>query len=104
MYELERAGEQGFRLMGPPAFARSIVVESQRIDDCMDCALRNNLGIAIAPLEGFSAGDLSFLSGFSWVERLTILDSEMVDVSAVSLMRNLRYLQISGRTKQTITL
>jgi hypothetical protein len=70
----------------------------------MEYALRNDLGIAIAPLAGFSSEDLSFLARFPWIEHLTILDSEMVDVSAVSVLRNLQYLQISGRTRQRIDL
>lgn len=70
----------------------------------MDYAIRNDLGIAIAPLAGFSSKDLSFLSRFPSVEHLTILDSEMIDVSGVSVLTKLRYLQISGRTKQPISL
>ncbi|HTC64787.1 MAG TPA: hypothetical protein VK709_18240 [Candidatus Saccharimonadales bacterium] len=104
MYELERVGAEGFRLMGPPAFRRSIFVESQRIDACMEYAFRNDLGIAIAPLTGFKSTDLSFLSRYPSIEHLTIIDSEKIDVSAVSSLKELGYLRILGRTKQPIDL
>ncbi len=105
MFTPELEGEGGFRLMGPPAFPRSIFIESNRIDACMDYAARNHQGrIAVSPLEEFKLPDLSFLSRFPWVENLSILHSEMVDVSAVSSLGNLHYLQISGATKQPLDL
>ena len=104
MYELDQVGTEGFRLMGPPAFRRSIFLESQRIDACMDYAFRNDLGIAIAPLTGFKSNDLSFLSRYPSIEHLTIMDSEKLDVSVVSSLRNLHYLKILGSTRQPIDL
>jgi hypothetical protein len=104
MYEPDRVGEEGFRLMGPPAFRRSIFVESQRIDACMEYAFSNDLGVAIAPLTGFKSNDLSFLSRYPSIEHLTIMDSEKLDVSTVSSLRNLDYLKILGSTRQPIDL
>src|ERR1700722_2146451 len=99
-------GEGKFILMGPPAFPRSVFIESHRIDACMDYALRNHSGrISISPLGmGFELPDLSFLSRFPWVEHLTILHSDMIDISAVSTLSRLRYLQISGKAKQLLDL
>src|SRR3984957_15366537 len=102
----ELEGEEGFRLMGSPPFPRSIFIESHRIDACMDYALRNHSGrISISRLGmGFNLPDLSFLSRFPWVEHLTIQNSEMVDISAVSTLSRLRYLLISGKTKHPLDL
>lgn len=105
MFSREIEGEEGFQLMGPPAFPQSIFIESNRIDACMDYAARNHQGrIAVSPLGGFKLPNLSFLSRFPWVENLSILHSEMVDISAVSSLRNLHYLEISGATKQPLDL
>jgi protein phosphatase 1 regulatory subunit 7 len=106
MISPEVEGEEGFRLMGPSAFPRSIFIESHRIDACMAYALRNHSGrIAISPLGGgFKLPDLSFLARFPWVEHVTIMYSEMIDVSAVSTLGRLRFLQISGTTKQPLDL
>jgi len=91
--------------MGPAAFPRSVFVESDRIDACMEYATQNGLaGIAISPLGGFRLADLSFLSRYPGVEHLTILHAEMVDISRVSILRDLRYLQISGRARQSVDL
>jgi hypothetical protein len=105
MFSSEVVDKAEFRLMGPPAFPRSVFIESDRIDACMNYAQQNHLGrIAIAPLEGFRLPDLSFLARFPWVEHLTVMDSEMIDVSALSSLECLRYLQISGATKQPLDL
>lgn len=91
--------------MGPPAFPRSVFIESDRIDACMEYAARNHQGrIAVSPLEGFKLPDLSFLSSFSWVESLSILHSEMVDISAVSFLGKLLRLHISGAARQPLDL
>ena len=91
--------------MGPPSFPRSIFIESDRIDACMDYAARNHQGrIAVSPLEGFGLPDLSFLFRFPWVEHLTILNSEMIDISTIVILRRLHYLQISGATKEPLDL
>jgi len=105
MFSPEVEGEGGFRLMGPPAFPRSIFIESDRIDACMDYAARNHQGrIAISALQRFRLPDISFLARFPWVEYLTILDSEMIDTSAVSSLGRLLRLHISGATKQPLDL
>lgn len=94
-----------FRLMGPPAFPQSVFVESHRIDACMEYAARHGLiGIAISPLGGFNLPDLSFLLRFPSVEHLTILHAEMLDISAISSLDRLKYLQISGVPRQAIDL
>lgn len=91
--------------MGSAPFPRSIVVESHRIDACMEWAQRNHSGrIAILPLGYSKLPDLSFLSRFPWIEHLTIQNSEMIDISGVSTLGRLRYLQISGATKQPLDL
>jgi len=101
----DRDGEEGFVLMGSAPFPRSIVIEPHRIDACMEWALRNHSGrIAISPLGYSKLPDLSFLSRFPWVENLTIQNSEMIDISGVSTLGRLRYLQISGATKQPLEL
>jgi protein phosphatase 1 regulatory subunit 7 len=105
MFLPEVEGAERFRLMGPPAFPGSIFIESDRIDACMDYALQNHSGhIAISPLGGFRLPDIAFLVCFPWVEHLTILDSEMIDISAVSSLGKLRHLHISGPTKQPLDL
>lgn len=105
MFSPEVEGEERFHLMGPPAFPRSVFIESDRIDACMDYALQNHSGrVAISPLGGFNLPDLSFLARFPWVEHLTIMQSEMVDISVASTLGQLRYLQISGATKQPLEL
>jgi hypothetical protein len=105
MFSPEVEGEEQFRVMGPPAFPRSIFIESDRIDACMDYAARNHQGrIAISPLGGFRSPDLSFLARFPWVKHLTVMNSEMIDISAVSSLEQLRYLSLSGRTKQPLDL
>ena len=71
----------------------------------MEYALQNHMGhVAVSPLWGFKFPDLSFLSGFPWVEHLTVMDSEMIDISAISSLGKLRYLQLSGRAKQPLDL
>jgi len=105
MYSSGATLEDNFRLVGPPAFPRAVLIESDKLDACMDYALRNRnrlAGIAVAPLDGFKLPDLSFVSKFPWIDRLTILDSDEVDISAISGLKSLQYLQISGATKQTI--
>jgi protein phosphatase 1 regulatory subunit 7 len=105
MISPDTEGDGGFLLMGSQPFPRSIFIESHRIDACMDYALQNHSGrIAISPLGGFRLPDLSFLARFPWVEHLTIMHSEMIDISAVSILERLRYLQISGATKQPLDL
>lgn len=105
MFSPDTEGDDRFLLMGSQPFPRSVFIESDRIDDCMDYALRNHSGrISISPLSGFKFPNLSFLARFPWVERLTILHSEMIDISAVSSLGQLRYLQISGSTKQSLDL
>jgi protein phosphatase 1 regulatory subunit 7 len=105
MFSPEVEGEERFRLTGPPAFDRSVFIESDRIDACMDYAARHHQGrITISPLGEYRISDLSFLSRFPWVEHLTIMDSEMIDISSVCSLRQLRYLALSGRTKQPLDL
>ena len=71
----------------------------------MEYAQKEGLtGIAISPLGGFRLPNLSFLKSFPNVEKLTILHSEMIDISAVSALKRLRYLQISGKSKQSLDL
>jgi protein phosphatase 1 regulatory subunit 7 len=94
-----------FQLMGPPAFPQSIFIESDRIEACMEYAQKEGLtGIAISPLGGFRLPNLSFLKSFPNIEKLTILHSEMIDISSVSTLKHLRYLQIEGKPKQPIDL
>jgi len=103
MYEPLTVGEEKFQLMGPPAFAHSIFVESHRIDACMDYAARNGLeGITISALKGFKLPDLSFLLRFPAVEHLTILQAEMLDISAIATLKDLKYLQMTGAPKQSV--
>jgi hypothetical protein len=105
MISPEVEGEGRFLLCGARAFPRSIFIESDRIDACMDYALQNHSGrIAISPLGGFRSPDLSFLARFPWVKHLTIMNSEMIDISAVSSLAQLRFLILSGRTKQLLDL
>jgi hypothetical protein len=100
----ETSGTQ-FQLMGPPAFPQSIFIESDRIEACMEYAQKKRLtGIAISPLGGFRLPDLSFLKNFPNIEKLTILHSEMIDISSISTLKQLRYLQIEGKSKQPINL
>jgi len=89
--------------MGSPSFPRSIFVESARIGACMEYAERNQIyGIAISPLNGFHLPDLSFLKDFPSIKSLTVLHSEMLDLSAVNELTCLSYLQLSGRPKQSV--
>jgi protein phosphatase 1 regulatory subunit 7 len=105
MYEPLTVGEARFQLMGPPALPQSIFIESHRIDACMEYAARNGLaGIAISALAGFKLPDLSFLLRFPAVEHLTILDAEMLDISAIASLKRLNYLKINGIPKQSIDL
>jgi hypothetical protein len=105
MYTPQVEGEERFMLMGPPAFPRYIFIESDRIDACMDYALRNHGGrIAITALGGFKLPDLSFLSRFPWVEELNIQHADMIDISGVSALARLRSLLISGKAKQPLDL
>lgn len=105
MYTPESSGAEGFHLIGPPAFPRSVLIESDRIEACVEYAEQEGLhGIAISPLSGFRLPDLSFLRNFPSIEKLTIMDSEMIDISSVSTLKGLRYLQISGKPKQPIHL
>ncbi|MBB5058334.1 hypothetical protein HDF16_003048 [Granulicella aggregans] len=105
MYSPELEGNEQFQLMGFPPFPRAVFIESQRIDACMDYALRNHGGrIAITPLGGFELPDISFLSRFPWVEELHIQHADMIDISSVAALGHLRYLLISGRAKQPLDL
>jgi hypothetical protein len=71
----------------------------------MEYALQNHAGrIAISSLSGFELPDISFLERFPWVEHLTIMNSEMIDVSAILSLKRLRYLSIAGKTKQAINM
>jgi len=100
MFSPNTEGDARFLLMGASPFPQSIFIESHRIDACMDWALRNHSGrVAISPLEGFRSPDLSFLARFPWVEHLTIMNSEMIDISAVSSLAQLRFLILSGKTR-----
>src|SRR5919205_500302 len=102
MYEPVTVGDEKFHLMGSPAFPQSIFIESHRIDACMDYAIRNGLeGIAIWALGGFKLPDLSFLLRFPFVEHLTILHADMLDISAINTLKNLNYLSIGGEPKQS---
>jgi len=105
MYEPLTVGEERFQLLGPPAFPQSIFIESHRIDACMDYAARNGLaGIAISALAGFKLLDLSFLVRFPSVEHLTILHADMLDISGITTLKNLKYLQMNGAPKQSVDL
>ena len=91
--------------MGPAAFPRSVFIESNRIEACMDFAKNNHAGrIAVSSSTGFHLSNLSFLSRYPWVEHLTLMESEAFDISEVNSLQNLRFLQISGRTKQRFDL
>jgi protein phosphatase 1 regulatory subunit 7 len=105
MYEPLTVGEERFHLMGPLAFPQSIFIESHRIDACMDYAARNGLaGIAISALGGFKLPDLSFLLRFPTVEHLTILHADMLDISAIAALRDLKYLHLNGAPRQPVDL
>src|ERR1700761_641572 len=103
--EFEEQGDD-FRLMGSPPFPQSVFVESHRIDECVNYArLKYSGRIAISPLGmGFELSNLSFLLRFPWIEHITIQNSDMVDISAVSSLRDLRYLSIFGKPKQALSL
>jgi len=105
MHQLNQVADEGFHLMGPPAFPQSVFIESHRIDACMEYAAHKGLeGIAISALGGFNLPDVSFLLRFPSVKHLTILHADMLDISAIAALKHLDYLQIDGPPKQPVNL
>jgi hypothetical protein len=72
----------------------------------MEYARQHHSGhVAVSPLSGdYKLPDLSSLVSFSWVEHLTVQHADMLDISALSQLRQLRYLQLSGAPKQALNL
>lgn len=77
---------------------KHVVMESIRLDECIAFATEhkdNICGAMISKHYGFNGENLDFLKGLPWLTRLMVCD-EYQDISAVSSLKNLDYLQLTS--------
>lgn len=99
------AEDQNIRTIDLGAGGKAVWIDSDRLEACIEYFVRNRLvGVAISPLDGFKLRNVQFLARLPTLEHLTVLHSEMIDVSAINGLRALRYLQLTGKPDQRIDL
>ena len=75
---------------------KAIWIESDRIEDCMEYYVKNNLNvIAISPYKGFLYNDLSFLDKYPYIEGIFITSASRIDISKIMSLTQLKYITIA---------
>lgn len=79
---------------------RSIIINSNNIDECMDCYYKNNLeGVAITNYHGYNLKDVNFLSEYQNIKSLSISES-VENIEAIHSLTGLEKLSISGKKQK----
>ena len=72
-------------------------IESDRIQDCMDYYLAENLdGIGLSNIHGYKLKDIRFLKNFPFLKGLVITEPNVIDITGIEDLRHLKYVSISG--------
>lgn len=80
-----------------------IIVESGRLKETIEYINTNEVkGITVNSIY-YTEPDLSFLSSTPYVEEVSVLD-DSIDVSGVSILKNLRLLSVTGKLKKQLDL
>lgn len=79
---------------------KSIIINSDHIEECMKIYLENNLdGVAITTSHDYKLQNIDFLTDYPKVKRLSISDG-IKDISAIHSLRSLEFLIVSGKSRK----
>ena len=79
---------------------KSIIINSDRIDECMQVYTENHLdGVAITTSHDYKLQNIDFLTDYPKVKRLSISDG-IKDISAIHSLRSLEFLIVSGKSRK----
>lgn len=90
----------GFKVYQNIDGTRSIIIDSEKIKQCMDCYYKNNLdGVAINESHGYYLNDINFLSNYSEIKKISISEG-IKDIKGIHYLKNLEILILSGKNRE----
>ncbi|MES2269239.1 MAG: hypothetical protein V4520_20920 [Bacteroidota bacterium] len=91
---------EGFKVYLNLDGTKSIIVNSDRIEECMRIYIENHLdGVAITTSHNYKLQNIDFLAGYPTVKRLSISDG-IEDISVIHGLHDLEFLIISGKSRE----
>ncbi|MDE1192510.1 MAG: hypothetical protein PW786_10265 [Arachidicoccus sp.] len=79
---------------------KSIIVNSDQIEECMRIYIENNLdGVAITTSHDYKLQNVDFLANYPNIKQLSISDG-IEDISAINTLHDLESLMISGKNRK----
>lgn len=90
----------GFKVYQNLDGTKSIIVDSEKIEQCMDCYYKNNLdGVSVTNSHGYNLKDVDFLSRYADITKLSISET-ILDITGMYSLNNLERLIISGKKRK----
>jgi hypothetical protein len=90
----------GFKVYQNLDGTKSIIVDSEKIEQCMDCYYKNNLdGVSVTNSHGYNLKDVDFLSRYTDIKKLSISET-ILDTTGMYSLSNLERLIISGKKRK----
>lgn len=90
----------GFKVYQNLDGTKSIIVDSEKIEQCMDCYYKNNLdGVSVTNSHGYNLKDVNFLSKYTDIKMLSISET-ILDIKGMYSLSNLERLIISGKKRK----
>jgi phosphoribosyl 1,2-cyclic phosphodiesterase len=91
----------GFKVYQNLDGTKSIIIDSENIEQCMDCYYKNKLdGVAVTNSHGYHLKDVDFLSRYTDITKLSVSDT-ITDISGIYSLAGLETLTISGKKLKT---
>ncbi len=91
---------EGFKVYSNLDGTKSIIINSDHIEDCMQIYLENHLdGIAITTSHDYKLQNVDFLTDYPKIKRLSISDG-IKNISGIHSLHSLEFLIISGKGRK----
>lgn len=90
----------GFKVYQNLDGMRSIIIDSEKIEQSMDCYYKNKLeGVAVTNYHGYNLKDVDFLSRYTDIKKLSVSET-IIDINGIYSLTDLEVLMISGKKRK----